>query len=125
MVSDGLGVDELLIDYRQHNNHLVGAKINGLVQQFWTARRISSSVREAQVQRLSEALVRIESQTAFRAMTDRKEKLLAALEHWKKRASARQRSWFMRTLVVISEVFSGGYGNYTLGWKSAAEDLFL
>jgi glycosyltransferase involved in cell wall biosynthesis len=125
MVSDGLGVDELLIDYRRHHNQLVGAKINGLVQQFVTARRISSSVREAQVRRLSEALVRIESQTAFRAKDDRKEKLLEALEHWKMRASARQRSWFTRTFVVISEVLSGGYGKYALGWKSAAADLFL
>jgi hypothetical protein len=115
-------INEPLIRYRQHADQQHGGAKRGLYAQYLAARRLTRETCEAVAVRYVEALERLKGVPGVPA--DRLQLLAEKVEHHRRRAAMRAPgAW--RLPRVLREVWSGNYGRFSLGWKAAAQDLFL
>lgn len=123
-VSECVLVERPLIDYRQHATQQIGASRHGLWQQIKTARRMEHAYFQDDLVRWESAVSRLEQ---FRECLRQPEDLALVrqrAEHARRRLRMRQ-SGQQRRRLAWSELRSGDYARFALGWKSFLQDVFL
>lgn len=115
-------VPEPLILYRQHADQQHGGARRGLYAQYLAARTITREACEAAADRYAEALDRLRGVPGVPA--ERLRRLDDKIEHHRRRAAMRTPGTW-RLPRVVRELWRGNYRRYSLGWKAAAQDLFL
>lgn len=123
-VAECAAIGEPLMEYRQHPQQQIGARKQGLFQQYQRVKQRGSRELEAIAEEYLAARDRLRRfQNRLRDPG-----LLAALqrkaEHFRAKARMRQTTLW-RLPLVARELMSRHYSKYSTGWKSLAQDLFL
>ena len=122
-VGRGKAIDESLIEYRQHASQSIGAARRSLYQQYLNAKKMDRMVFSEQASQFEAALARLQEQTDFDVSAPVIAALKEKIEHCRHRSAIRLGK--SSRLTVVPEMLSGRYGQFSLGWKSVAQDLFL
>ena len=120
-VRDGFDcLEEMLIDYRQHDANQIGMPDRNLKQK-WNDLVDPRAVRIDALVRRSEVLWQRLRDTP-RMNPDYVEMAAQKLEHLRVRQAFRGPPW-RRSREVLRETFNGRYRLYSSGWRSALRDL--
>jgi len=117
-------VDEPLVRYRQHASQAQGERLDSMLQQLRTARRIGVSKLEITAQRFQAIRDRLERMPHYSPPVEILDDLSQKVEHLNVRAQM-IRSGAFRLPTVLSELIRGRYRRYSHPWKWPLADLFL
>jgi len=119
-----LPIDTPLIRYRQHPAQQLGEKKRSLYEQYLIGRQLKPAFFQETSDMFQLVKERLDAcqhgNVPENVMSDLDQKI----EHWQTRANLRN-SILFRLPIVLRELISGRYAKYSLGWKSAAQDLLL
>jgi hypothetical protein len=118
-------IDRDLIQYRLHGANQVGMKKFGLRDQIRMARQQIDTDTFGYLTKLNQAAFeRVTSQETWKIDNRTTELLRRKIHHSRLRKQMPTR-WLSRLSVIASELKTGNYRNYSYGWKSVLQDLFL
>ncbi|HXH84393.1 MAG TPA: glycosyltransferase family 2 protein [Candidatus Tectomicrobia bacterium] len=119
-----LPLPEPLVRYRQHGRQQIGAPRPTLRRQIATARRMDAAFLAALADAYEAAAERLRRSTTYRCPQHVLRKIDEKVAHCRARARIRARRW-RHVRCLLRELRTRRYRRYSLGWKSAASDLFL
>ncbi|WP_040434725.1 glycosyltransferase family 2 protein [Schaalia vaccimaxillae] len=113
-------IPEPLIDYRQHEHNVIGAKKESLVQRFHRMLKPDPDDDLRRLTRASSAAAYVE-RTGCGSKTDRS-KVVEAAAHQEQRF-ALPANRIARIPLIVREITRGRYSRYSRGWLTAGRDL--
>ncbi len=119
-------IDEPLMDYRQHDGQQVGErdKMRSLATQFQAARKMDADYFAKQLRAFTDVRDRVMSMQSQWVHPGIGELIEQKVRHCAARVAIRDnRPTSLPRLAT--EAVSGRYGQFSYGWKSIAQDLFL
>jgi glycosyltransferase involved in cell wall biosynthesis len=122
-VGRGKAIDQRLIKYRQHAGQSVGASRRSMYQQYLNAKLMDRNVFTHGADAFEAVLARLQEQTDYPLHPGVVEKLQAKIQHYRRRSAIRLGS--ASRLSAVSDFLTGRYQQFSLGWKSFAQDLLL
>lgn len=117
-------IDEPLVRYRQHASQAQGERIDSLLEQLRTARRIGVSKLEITAQRFQAVRERLEGSPYYHPPGKVLHDLAQKVDHLNVRARMIRSNAF-RLPIVLREIMRGRYRRYSHPWKWPLADLFL
>lgn len=117
-------IDEPLVRYRQHASQAQGERVDSLLEQLRTARRMGVSKLEITSQRFQAMRDRLESSPRYSPPGKVLDHLAQKVDHLDVRARM-IRSGAFRLPIVLREIMRGRYRRYSHPWKWPLADLFL
>jgi glycosyltransferase involved in cell wall biosynthesis len=112
-----------LLQYRQHARQQIGEQRRGWREQLQVARRMDRVWFEREAAKYQAAAQRLADACPDRFHGRLQHRFAAKLAH--QQARLRMRQGGSRTALAFAELIHGRYRDYSLGWKSLAQDLFL
>ena len=117
-------IDEPLTAYRQHANQQIGERRRSLFEDYQRIRRRGIDDFSRTVNNYAAAAERL-AQHAERLRNDKiLDTIRGKAEHFRAKAAMRHPST-RRLPLIVSEIRRRHYRDYSLGWKSILQDLFL
>lgn len=123
-VAHSVIIDEPLVRYRQHASQAQGERVDSMLEQLRTARRIGVSKLEITSRRFQAMRNRLEGSPRFSPSDKILDELSQKVDHLNVRASM-IRSGAFRLPIVLREIMRGRYRRYSHPWKWPLADLFL
>ena len=127
-VSRGAFVEEPLIQYRQHPRQQIGEKRRSLLEQARVARHMKREAFDSVAAMFEDAALRVAERGVPPDSGPAMERVVDAFRqkaaHFQQRARMRD-AGVWRLPIILRELGAGRYGRYSLGWKSAVQDLLL
>ncbi len=117
-------VDQTLVDYRQHPSQQIGQRNLSLIGQFLRARQKPENLSDVQIafEELERRLKCLRERWVIPEIGDL---IREKIDHGRCRLLLRQKHRIARIPHVLHEWLQGKYGQFSHGWKSVAQDLFL
>lgn len=123
-IAPAVFIDEPLIQYRQHARQQLGDKKKTLPEMF----RIASGMQSDYFRRVRDSFTaaaeRLETARGPLLDASWKVRLNEKVAHWDSRLRMREKR-LQRLGLVLREAYHQRYGQYSRGWKSVLQDLFL
>lgn len=117
-------IDAPLVRYRQHASQAQGERVDSMLEQLRTARRIGVSKLEITSQRFQAMRDRLASSSGLAPSGRVLDDLAQKVDHLNVRARM-IRSGSFRLPIVLREIMRGRYRRYSHPWKWPLADLFL
>ena len=117
-------IEEKLIDYRQHQNNIIGARKRTIIEQIkYTRDHIDKSIKFRQT--MNDRFSSLYTMRANKMNTEEKKNILKCIKYWEETGSLLTNTKRHRIIIVLTNIINGNYRRYNHGLFGAMVDMYI
>lgn len=123
----GIAVDELLVEYRQHDKQMFGAgKKNEKIQLLNQLKKLKLSINDNKIKSFNNLSIAVKQDNNSKFININSINFLDQMViHLQNRSEIAKKNRIIRIYMVAREIFSGRYNKYSSSFMSALKDIIV